>query len=482
MRNGFASVALLCTVASPGVAARRAADGHLGRDARAGAFAVRAVPARPAADPGAAARRRTRTRDIVRGRPIREGMAEILPGFQTPIYGYDGRLPRARRSAPRKGREVVVRQRNALPFESNVHLHGGYVPGRARRPPDGRDRRRRLVRLPLPERAGRRDALVPRPRARRARRRRCTTGCWRCTSSRTTSRRELELPQRRVRRAAGDRRPRVQQGRLVPLRRERRPRLPRRHDPGQRRGLAAHAVERRKYRLRFLNASNARSYTLRLGNGRAMTQIAGDGGLLARPVAAHAIPLHPAERVDSCIDFSALRPRRPSSSCTTTDGEGGTGRGHALRRRARRRREEFRVPDAAAASRSRCPQPNARRRWDLAARHRRRGRSTARGFDPNRIDVAAAAAAARSSGRSSTTPTACTRCTCTASSSGCSSARAGRSHPADRLGWKDTVGVLPNETVSVLAVVRALRGPLRVPLPRARARRQGDDAADGGGP
>ena len=40
------------------------------------------------------------------------------------------------------------------------------------------------------------------------------------------------------------------------------------------------AVQRRKYRLRFLNASNARSYALRLGGGRPMTQIAGDGGPL----------------------------------------------------------------------------------------------------------------------------------------------------------------------------------------------------------
>ena len=32
-------------------------------------------------------------------------------------------------------------------------------------------------------------------------------------------------------------------------------------------------VERRLYRLRFLNASNARAYTLELGNGRKMVQI-----------------------------------------------------------------------------------------------------------------------------------------------------------------------------------------------------------------
>ena len=43
-------------------------------------------------------------------------------------------------------------------------------------------------------------------------------------------------------------------------------------------------VERRLYRLRFLNASNARAYELALGNGRPMVQIASDGGLLPAPV------------------------------------------------------------------------------------------------------------------------------------------------------------------------------------------------------
>ncbi len=54
-------------------------------------------------------------------------MAEVLPGFQTPIYGYDGVYPGPLIRA-KKGREVVVRQTNGLPFETNVHLHGGYVP------------------------------------------------------------------------------------------------------------------------------------------------------------------------------------------------------------------------------------------------------------------------------------------------------------------------------------------------------------------
>ena len=45
-------------------------------------------------------------------------------------------------------------------------------------------------------------------------------------------------------------------------------------------------VERRLYRLRLLNASNARSYELRLGRGHTMQQVASDGGLLERVVRA----------------------------------------------------------------------------------------------------------------------------------------------------------------------------------------------------
>jgi FtsP/CotA-like multicopper oxidase with cupredoxin domain len=62
-------------------------------------------------------------------------------------------------------------------------------------------------------------------------------------------------------------------------------------------------VERRLYRLRFLNASNARAYALQLGNGRTMAQIASDGGMLPKPVNRTSIPLEPAERVDVIVDF-----------------------------------------------------------------------------------------------------------------------------------------------------------------------------------
>ncbi len=69
------------------------------------------------------------------------------------------------------------------------------------------------------------------------------------------------------------------------------------------------AVKRRKYRLRFLNGSNARIYQLFLTdkNGKTypMTQIATEGGLLARPVRNRpSFHLAMAERVEVVIDFN----------------------------------------------------------------------------------------------------------------------------------------------------------------------------------
>lgn len=78
-------------------------------------------------------------------------------------------------------------------------------------------------------------------------------------------------------------------------------------------------VEPRKYRFRLLNASNARSYSLKLVNnedydeaGPAMLQIGSDSGFLENPVLFDPTPdletpglvLAPAERADIIIDFS----------------------------------------------------------------------------------------------------------------------------------------------------------------------------------
>lgn len=69
-----------------------------------------------------------------------------------------------------------------------------------------------------------------------------------------------------------------------------------------------HVVERRKYRLRFLNGSNARIYQMFLTNAYGqtfpMTQIATEGGLMAKPIRnIRSFELYLAQRVEVIVDF-----------------------------------------------------------------------------------------------------------------------------------------------------------------------------------
>ena len=97
---------------------------------------------------------------------MKPGKADILPGLETPILGYDGRFPGPTIRATR-GRAVQVLQRNQSGRELNVHLHGGVtLPQFDGHPhdaiPNGAER---LYKYPNVAALG--DALVPRPRARR---------------------------------------------------------------------------------------------------------------------------------------------------------------------------------------------------------------------------------------------------------------------------------------------------------------------------
>src|SRR6266700_2095601 len=82
-------------------------------------------------------------------------------------------------------------------------------------------------------------------------------------------------------------------------------------------------VERARYRLRFLNASNARRYQLALSpqpaGGGALVQIGSDAGLLGAPIAHDAIEIAQAERFDVVVDFSRYR---PGDVVTLTNGFG----------------------------------------------------------------------------------------------------------------------------------------------------------------
>lgn len=60
----------------------------------------------------------------------------------------------------------------------------------------------------------------------------------------------------------------------------------------------------RKYRLRILNASNARIYNLALSSGDLFIQIGTESGLLPGPLARAEMRMGPAERLDVVVDFA----------------------------------------------------------------------------------------------------------------------------------------------------------------------------------
>jgi FtsP/CotA-like multicopper oxidase with cupredoxin domain len=64
-------------------------------------------------------------------------------------------------------------------------------------------------------------------------------------------------------------------------------------------------VDRRTYRVRLLNGSNARFYSLAWSDDSPMTLIGGDGGLLDRARTQSSVTLAPGQRADVLLDLSA---------------------------------------------------------------------------------------------------------------------------------------------------------------------------------
>jgi spore coat protein A len=444
LRNGSYSIALLCTFGSTQSLRGPKVQTSAARRAQARSpftpFA-RDLPIAPELSPVS-----TKQGVDVYDVDIKEGVAEILPGFETPIYGYEGVYPGPTIRA-RKGRPAIVRQHNRLSFDSNVHLHGGYVPAAH----DGHP-----MDVIAPGKSF--DYTYPNDQDAaflwyhdHAHGRTAHTlyyglvGTYLLHDERE---RQLDLPQ-----AEYD----------VPIviadhafNKDGSFRYAENVDLGFRgdtllvNGAVSPrmAVRRRIYRLRFLNASNARSYELELGQGRQMLQIAGDGGLLEQPVARSSFPLHPAERIEVLVDFRGFKPgseivlQNTAGEATTKsvmrfDVVGGGGA------------EEARMPTGRMRTLEKLPAPNATHRWDLSLLTQSgvQWQIANRGFDPNRIDVSPRLGTSelwqwhnpsnrvhpmhlhgmlyRVLERSS-----------------------GVVHPGER-GWKDTVGVLPGETVTV---------------------------------
>jgi spore coat protein A len=269
------------------------------------------------------------------------GAAQIFPGVDTAIWGYGGTFPGPTIETTR-GRMAVVSHRNLLPVPTVVHLHGGRTPPESDGYPidflypDGFEDHAhdgmptagkaatgaRDYTYPLEQRAAtlwyhdhRMDFTGP--------------SVWRGLAGfhmhRDSAENALGLP-------SGDRelplmitdRSFDAEGQLL--------------YPSRGRDLLSlpgvygdyHAgvlgdvvlvngapwpeanVSAAKYRLRILNASNARRYRLSLdglaGSDAAFTQIGSDGGLLAAPVALPAIEIAPAERFDVVVDFARVAP------------------------------------------------------------------------------------------------------------------------------------------------------------------------------
>jgi spore coat protein A, manganese oxidase len=290
---------------------------------------------------------------------IREGRAEIIPGTLTPVYGYSGVYPGPTIRA-RQGRTAVVQVANGLTFNQNVHLHGGLVPAAV----DGHP-----MQLIAP--GGSFTYTYPNTQD--------AATLWYHDHAHGLSARtmfyglagfyivedeleeSLELPsgdfdvplaiQDRAFNADGTLRytENIDEGFLgdtIVVNGTVSPRF---------------AVKRALYRLRFLNASNAREYRLELG-GNPMVQIAGDGGLLEAPVSRNAIPLAPAERVDVVVDFRRFQ---AGTQVQLTNGLG-TGSTAAVMRFdvTGPRVASGRVP-AQLRPREEIPAPSATRRWDL---------------------------------------------------------------------------------------------------------------------
>jgi spore coat protein A, manganese oxidase len=313
---------------------------------------------------------------------IREGRAEIIPGTLTPVYGYDGIYPGPTIRA-RQGRTSVVRVTNALTFHQNVHLHGGLVPAAS----DGHP-----MQLIAP--GGAFTYTYPNTQD--------PATLWYHDHAHGLSARtmfyglagfyivddDLGLPsgdfdvplviQDRAFNADGSLAytENIDEGFMgdtIVVNGSVSPRF---------------AVKRALYRLRFLNASNARAYQLQLSNGAPLIQVAGDGGLLEAPVSRTSVPLAPAERVDVLVDF---RRARAGTQIELRNALGSGGTAAVMRFDVTRTSADSgRVPSQ-MRPREEIPAPVATRRWDLmfATTGAPQWEMSGLAFDMDRIDARA---------------------------------------------------------------------------------------------
>jgi spore coat protein A len=264
----------------------------------------------------------------------------IVPGGATRIWGYDGTFPGPTLRA-RRGRPIVVTMRNELPVPTSTHLHGGVTPaasdgfptdltvprGYAPAPPAHHGAHphegARDYHYPMAQRAAtlwyhdhRMDFTAPQVW-------RGLLGLFLITDPAEDvlplPRDDRDLPLVICDRAFG-----ADGEFLYPVHG---------HDgvfgdvilvngaPWPR-----HDVDAARYRLRLVNASNARRYRLAVqagGHRLPLTQIGSDDGLLAEPVTHSEIIVAPGERYDVVADFGVL-PVGTEATLVNDFGTGGT--------------------------------------------------------------------------------------------------------------------------------------------------------------
>ncbi|MFI5694574.1 multicopper oxidase family protein [Kribbella sp. NPDC051586] len=352
----------------------------------------------------------------------REVSAEILPGVRTGLWTYGGTFPGPTIESWR-GRSITVAHRNELPVPTVVHLHGGRTPAAFDGYPtdlvvpagwqhdhhmhDPRAMTTEVTReytFPLDQRPTllwyhdhRMDFTAP--------------AIWRGLAGmhvvRDDAEESLGLPAgpREVPLMITDRAFAADGSLAYPALD---PTL--REQPGVREPYVAgvlgdvilvngapwpvHEVDAARYRLRILNASNARHYDLEavLDDGRRLdlVQIGADQGPLHTPVVHRNLPIAPAERYDVIVDFARL----PVGSRVRIVNRLGSGRTRDVLafNVVRKAADTSRIPAVLSSDLPRWDRSEAVRVRDFSFRAGRMGDGHGwliggKPFDPGRTDV-----------------------------------------------------------------------------------------------
>jgi len=246
---------------------------------------------------------------------MKPGLHEFIPGVKTPVWAYNGIVPGPTIKA-RIGEPIVVRFRNRLTVETSVHLHGGHNPSSSDGNPiyfvdPGKDRDYFYPNT-VPLHQGKPDYSesisttwyhdhamdVSGPNVYFG-----LSGLYLSTD-------HIEdaligsnvLPRMDVPLVLSDRRFNANGtlyydmldhdgaiGDIFLVNGKVQPRF---------------QVQRRKYRFRILNGSNARYYDLRFSDGREFLQVGNDSWLLPYAMPRESMMLSPAKRADIIVDFS----------------------------------------------------------------------------------------------------------------------------------------------------------------------------------